>query len=145
MKINQLSVFLENKPGQLSEPCRALADAGVSILTLSLADTDQFGIMRLIIRDWQKAKAVLEKAGCVVKVTEVVAIEVGDKPGGLADVLEAIEAADINIEYMYAFTFRRGDKAVLVFRFDDPDSAVKVLQDKGIGVIGGVELYGRAQ
>ena len=145
MKINQLSVFLENKPGQLSEPCRALADAGVSILTLSLADTDQFGIMRLIIRDWQKAKAVLEKAGCVVKVTEVVAIEVGDKPGGLADVLEAIEAADINIEYMYAFTFRRGDKAVLVFRFDDPDSAVKVLQDKGIGVIGGGDLYGRAQ
>jgi len=145
MKINQLSVFLENKPGQLSEPCRALADAGVNILTLSLADTDQFGIMRLIIRDWEKAKDVLGKAGCVVKVTEVVAIEVEDHPGGLADVLEVIETGGINIEYMYAFTFRRKDKAVLVFRFEDPDAAVKLLQSKKISVIDSVELYDRAE
>src|ERR1044072_8381021 len=109
MKINQLSVFLENKPGQLSEPCRVLSDAGVNILTLSLADTDQFGIMRLIVRDWQRGKEVLAKAGCVVKIPEVVAIEVDDRPGGLAHVLEVIEAARINIEYMYAFTFRRED------------------------------------
>ena len=88
---------------------------------------------------------MLEKAGCVVKTTEVVAIEVPDKPGGLAAVLESIEAAKINIEYMYAFTFRREDKAVIVFRFDNPDAAIKVLQAKGMNVIGSVELYSKTK
>lgn len=141
VKINQLSVFLENKPGRLSEPCHTLAKAGVNILTLSLADTQQFGIMRLIVRDWEKGRSALTEAGCVVKVTEVVAAEVEDRPGGLAEILEIIESRDMNIEYMYAFTFRRKDKAVLVFRFDDPDRAISVLQDNGVNVIGGVELY----
>ncbi len=145
MKLNQLSVFLENKPGRLSHPCKALADAGINLLTLSLADTQQFGILRLIVRDWQKAKRALEKAGCVVKVTEVVAIEVADRPGGLEDVLKVIEQSGINIEYMYAFTFRSEDKAVLVFRFDEPDQAIKTLQAKGISVVDGVELFGRVE
>ncbi len=145
MKINQLSLFLENKPGRLSSPCRALADAGINILTLSLADTQQFGILRLIVRDWAKAQEVLKKAGCVVNVTEVVAIEVNDRPGGLAEVLEIIEKAKLNIEYMYAFTFRREDRAVIVFRFDNPDLAIKTLTAKGINVIGSVELYSRAE
>ena len=141
MKLHQLSVFLENKPGRLSEPCTALADAGINILTLSLADTQQFGILRLILRDWEKGKEVLEKTGCVVKVTEVVAIEVADKPGGLAAVLQALESESVNIEYMYAFTFRSEDKAVLVFRFDDPDAAIQRLQNKSINVLSPVELY----
>jgi hypothetical protein len=145
MKIHQLSLFLENKPGRLSEPCKTLAAAGINILTLSLADTQQFGILRLIVRDWQKAKAVLEKAGCVVNMTEVVAIEVEDKPGGLARVLDVIEDGKINIEYMYAFTFRSGDRAVIVFRFDEPDAAVEVLRSNKINVIGSVELYERAE
>ena len=145
MKTQQLSLFLENKPGRLSEPCKALADAGINIVTLSLADTEQFGILRLITRDWQKAKQVLEGAGNVVKVTEVVATEVADRPGGLAEILGPIEEAGINIEYMYAFTSRSGDKAVLVFRFDDPDAALGVLQDKAISVVGSVELYQRAE
>lgn len=145
MKIHQLSLFLENKPGRLSEPCRLLAEAGLNILTLSLADTQQFGILRLIVRDWQEAKAVLEKAGFVVNITEVVATEVADRPGGLADVLSIIEESGINIEYMYAFTFRMGDKAVLVFRFNNPDAAVTLLQSKQINVISSVELYERAQ
>ncbi len=144
MKINQLSLFLENKPGHLRMACKALADAGVNILTLSLADTRQFGILRLIVREWEKAKTVLEKAGCVVNVTEVVATEVADRPGGLAEVLSIIDDARLNIEYMYAFTFRKEDKAVLVFRFDAPDVAIKALQAKGINVISGVELYSRA-
>ncbi len=143
MKINQLSLFLENKPGHLSSVCRALAEAGVNILTLSLADTQQFGILRLIIREWERAKRVLEEAGCVVNVTEVVATEVEDRPGGLSDVLAVVQAAGLNIEYMYAFTFRRGDRAVLVFRFDDPDAAVAALQAKGINVVGEVALYDR--
>jgi hypothetical protein len=145
MKIHQLSLFLENKPGRLSEPCKVMASAGINILTLSLADTQQFGILRLIVRDWQKAKAVLEKAGCIVNMTEVVAIEVEDKPGGLARVLSAIEEGGINIEYMYAFTFRTGDRAVIVFRFDNPDAAVELLRSHKINVIGSVELYERAE
>jgi hypothetical protein len=144
MKIQQLSLFLENRPGHLYSVCKALADAKVNILTLSLADTQQFGILRLIVKEPQAAKAVLEKAGCVVNVTEVVATEVPDEPGGLAEILKAIQDAGLNVEYMYAFTFRHEDKAVLVFRFDDPDAAVRALQKAGISVIGGVELDGRA-
>jgi len=144
MKINQLSVFLENKPGRLSAPCKALAKAGINILTLSLADTHQFGILRVIVKDWQNAKTVLEQAGCVVNLTEVIAIEVEDRPGGLAAVLEAIEKAGINLEYMYAFTFGRADKAAIVFRFENPESALKLLQEKGINVVGSVDLYDRS-
>ncbi|KPK80647.1 MAG: amino acid-binding protein [Phycisphaerae bacterium SM23_33] len=141
MKLNQLSVFLENKPGRLSHPCKALAEAGINLLTLSLADTQQFGILRLIVRDWEKARDVLTQAGCVVRVTEVVAIEVADRPGGLEEVLKVIEAEGVNIEYMYAFTFRSHDRAVLVFRFDAPDAAIKTLQAKGVNVLQDVELY----
>ena len=140
MKLTQLSVFLENKPGQISLPCRALAKAGINILTLSLADTQQFGILRLIVRDWRKARTVLEQAGCVVNLTEVVALEVADRPGGLAELLELIEREGINIEYMYAFTFGRNQKAVMVFRFDDPDKALELLRLNDINVLGTVDL-----
>jgi hypothetical protein len=143
MKLNQLSVFLENKPGRLSEPCRILAEADINILTLSLADTQQFGIMRLVVKEWEKAKEALEKAGCVVNVTEVVALEVQDQPGGLETVLKIIEQGDINIEYIYAFTFRRKDKAIIIFRFEEPDTAIKILQSNGVNVIGDVELFER--
>jgi hypothetical protein len=141
MKIHQLSIFLENKPGGLSKPCRLLAEAGINIHTLSLADTKQFGILRLIVRDWQKAKTVLEAGGSVVNVAEVLAIEVEDKPGGMALVLEGIEQAGLNIEYMYAFTIRRGDRAILVFRFENADAAITALQKAGINVIASVDLY----
>jgi hypothetical protein len=141
MKIQQLSLFLENKPGHLSAICRCLAKADINILTLSLADTQQFGILRLIIREWDKAKAVLEKNGYVVNVTEVVATEVEDRPGGMAEILEIIEGSKTNIEYMYAFTFRRDNRAILVFRFDDPDAAIRLLQNRGKNVLGPVELY----
>jgi len=143
MKITQLSVFLENKPGRLSVPCKALAAAGLNILTLSLADTRQFGILRIVLKDWQKAKQVLEAAGLVVNVTEVIAIEVEDRPGGLEHVLDVIEGAGMNLEYMYAFTFGGVGNAILVFRFEDPDAAVKLLQAKGVNVVGGVDLYDR--
>ena len=143
MKLTQLSVFLENKPGQISLPCRALAKADINILTLSLSDTQQFGILRLIVRDWRKARTVLEQAGCVVNLTEVVALEVDDRPGGLAELLELIEREGVNIEYMYAFTFGRNEKAVMVFRFDDPDKAIAVLQKIKIKIVGNVELFKR--
>ncbi|MBN1435938.1 MAG: ACT domain-containing protein [Sedimentisphaerales bacterium] len=142
MKINQLSVFLENKPGRLSEPCEILAANGINILTLSLADTEQFGILRLVVKEWEKAKRVLEEAGTVVNVTEVVALEVADRPGGLEDVLKVIESGDINVEYMYAFTtFSKNKRAILVFRFEDADRAVAYLRDHDVNVIDSVSLY----
>jgi hypothetical protein len=140
MKLNQLSIFLENKPGQLHMACQLLADAGINILSLSLADTKQFGILRLIVKDWQQGQQVLEKAGFVLKITEVLAVEVADRPGGLAELLKAIEAAALNVEYMYAFTFGRDNKAIMIFRFDDPDAAVTKLKAKGVNFIGSVEL-----
>ena len=135
MKIQQLSVFSENKPGHIIAPCRLLAREGIDIRALSLADTQRFGILRMIVSDWQKAKSLLELAGSVVKVTEVLAVEVPDRPGGLADLLSLFEGSDINIEYMYAFPFLRGEKAVLVFRFDQPDAAIRLLQAAGINLL----------
>ena len=140
MKINQLSVFSENKPGHVIAPCRLLARAGIDIRALSLADTQRFGILRMVIPEWEKAKALLEESGAVVKVTEVLAVEVPDRPGGLAEVLELFEGTGINIEYMYAFPVAREKKAVLVFRFDQPDEAIKRLQAGGINVLDGGEL-----
>lgn len=141
MKIKQLSLFLENKPGHLSAICKALAGSGINIATLSLADTQQFGILRLIVEDWEKARDVLEKAGFVVNVTEVVATEVDDKPGGLAEILDVLEKAGINIEYMYAFTGRLTAKAILVLRLDDPDAAIKKLAGTGRNVLAPVDLF----
>ena len=140
MKLKQLSLFLENKPGALSPPMRLLAEAKINILTLSIADTDQFGILRLILRDWEKAKQLLEGEGFVVKVTDMVAVEVADRPGGLAEILDVLEKAGINVAFMYAFTEKRKGQAVLIFRFDDPDGAVRVLQKKGMPVIDSGDL-----
>lgn len=144
MKLHQLSLFLENRPGKLKVPCRILADAGINIITLSLADTQQFGILRIIVRDWQRARKVLEDAGCVVNVTEVVAVDVADKPGGLAQILDVLEKATLAIEYMYAFTNGpNAGKATLVFRFENPDAAIAALTRAGINVVGDAELFAR--
>ena len=140
MKITQLSIFVENKPGRLTAPCRALADAGVNIRALSLADTQRYGILRMIVSDTGTAQKVLEQAGFMVKATEVVAVGVPDRPGGLAQVLAALEDTSINIEYMYAFPFGRGENAVLIFRFDNPDTAIKQLQAAGVSMIMRKEL-----
>ena len=145
MKIQQLSVFLENRPGHLTAPCACLADAGINILTLTLADTERYGILRLIVQQWEEAKARLEQCGCIVKVTEVVAVEVDDRPGGLRKLLETIERRPgVNIEYMYAFTVRSGGKAVMIFRFGNMDGGIAALREAGVNVLSGVELYERA-
>ncbi len=120
---------------------RLLAQEGVDIRTLSVADTRQFGILRMIVSDWSRAKESLEKAGHVVKMTEVLAVEVPDRPGGLADVLQLFSTGTINIEYLYAFPFGRAGKAVIIFRFDNPDQAIERLQSAGINVVDGVEVY----
>jgi len=141
MKIHQISLFLENKPGHLNAICKALSDARINIVTLSLADTQQFGIVRLIVKEWEEAKEVLEKAGHIVNVREVVAVAVPDKPGGMVSTLDIISNAGVNIEYMYAFTARHGASAVLVFRFDDPDKAIAALQTGGRAVLDSTTLF----
>jgi hypothetical protein len=140
MKINQISLFAENKPGHISAPARLLAQEGIDIRALFLADSQHFGIVRMIVSDWQKAAAVFEAHGFVVKVTEVLAVEVPDHPGGLADVLGALDGSGINIEYMYAFPYPRGDQAILIFRFADPDAAIAQLQTAGINLLASDEL-----
>jgi len=145
MKVKQLSLFLENKPGALSRPVRALAKAKINILTLSIADTQQFGILRFVVRDWEKAKQLLEKEGFVIKVSEVVAVEVADKPGGLAEILAVLERAGVNLEYMYGFTLKKEGKGLLAFRFDDPDAAIGALQTEGITTVNSVELFKRLE
>ena len=136
MRIRQISIFLENKPGQLSAVCQALADAGVNIATLSLADTSDFGIVRMIVDDHDKAKAVLAEKGHVANVREVIAVCVPDRPGGMAEVMHVLDAAGANIEYSYAFAFHEGEKAVLVFRFDDNGRAETALKKAGYTTLG---------
>jgi hypothetical protein len=143
MKIHQLSVFIENRPGHLIVPARLLAAAGINIVALSLAETQKYGILRLIVRDWQEAKEVLEEGGFRVLVTEVLAVQVDDRPGGLMRVLEPIVAAGLNVEYMYAFATRLGDQAVLIFRFQDPDAALQALEGSPVAFVGTVDLFSR--
>lgn len=143
MKIHQLSVFVENRPGHLVAPCLLLAEAGIDIVALSLADTQNYGVLRLIVRDWQRAKEVLEAGGVRATVTEVLAVQVEDRPGGLAEVLKPISAAGLNVEYMYAFSTKSGDQAVLVFRFESPDSALLALQDSPVNFLDNVDLFSR--
>jgi hypothetical protein len=143
MKIQQLSIFSENKPGHLIAPCRLMAAEGIDMQALSLADSQRFGILRIIVSDWQRAKTLLEAGGFVVKVTEVLAVEVADHPGGLSEVLGLFEGSSVNIEYMYAFPVVRGEKAILIFRFDQPDAAIEVLRRGGMSVLDSDALDGK--
>ena len=144
MKLKQLSVFLENKPGRLREACGILAENQINLITLSLADTEQFGILRLIVNDTETAKSVLDANGFVAKITEVIAVEVKDEPGGLRDILQVESDAGISVEYMYAFTIKSGENAVLLFRFDDMDKAVDALQHANFKVLSSEEVHQRA-
>ncbi len=145
MKIEQIAIFMENKPGHLQTICAALADANVNIVTLSLADTKQYGILRLLTDNAAKARETLAAAGLVVNTTEVLAVEVDDKPGGLLRILDIISEGGINIEYMYAFTFHNAENAVMVFRFDNPDRAIALLQEKGVKVLSNIDIFRKQQ
>ena len=141
MRVEQISVFLENRAGRLAEITRVLGDAGVNIRALSLADTSDFGILRLILSDNEKAKEVLKEHGFTVGKTSVVAVEVEDSPGGLNRILEILSKNDVNVEYMYAFVQHSGANALMIFRFDDIDAAVKLLTDNNIKVLEGKTVY----
>ncbi|MDD3885523.1 MAG: ACT domain-containing protein [Victivallaceae bacterium] len=141
MPITQLSLFVENRPGELGKVCRVLKDNNVNISTLSLADTQQFGILRLLVKETDKARKVLEAAGYVVKSTDVLAITVPDYPGGLADVLSILDKYSFQVEYMYAFTFGHGDRAVIVFRFENPARAIEVLRNEPVELLRADDLF----
>ena len=132
MKVEQISVFLENKPGTLEKATRVLKDANINIRTLSLAETADFGILRLIVNDVEKANKVLKDSGFQVSKTPVVAVEVPDKPGGLHSIMEAVSKEGINVEYLYA---------IIIFRFDAPEKAIEVLLKNKFTVVPGKKLY----
>jgi hypothetical protein len=141
MKVEQISIFLENKSGRLAEVTGVLAKAGVNIRALSLADTADFGILRLIVNNSDRAQQILKESGFTVAKTNVIALEVPDSPGGLAGILSTLDKAGINVEYMYAFVQRSGDNAIIIFRFDELDKATRVLQDAGVRVLRSEEVY----
>ena len=140
MKIRQISIFLENRPGRLAALCQTLADAGVNLSTLMLSETGEFGLLRLITPDADKARAVVEKAGYAVTTSEVLAIQVPDKPGGLAAILTALEPHKISVEYMYAYVCRHG-RAIMLIRFNDLDGAINTLEKAGFKVISSAALF----
>jgi hypothetical protein len=141
MKVEQISIFLENKSGRIAEVTRILAEAGVNIRALSIADTSDFGILRLIVDDNQKAEEVLKKQNVTVGKTFVVAVEVEDKPGGLHRIMGILFKADLNVEYMYSFVKPNTTDAVMIFRFEQLDKAVKVLKENSVNVIDGDQVY----
>ncbi len=142
MKVEQISIFIENKSGRLAEVAAVLGEAGVNIRALSLADTSDFGILRLIVNDRNLAMETLKNKGFTVSKTEVVAVEVPDQPGGLSSILQVLDNESINVEYMYAFVERCGDNAVIIFRFDETEKAIAVLGAKGFNMLQGERLYG---
>lgn len=142
MKVEQISIFIENKSGRLAEVTHVLGSAGVNIRALSLADTSDFGILRLIVDKTDQAKAALKAGGFTVSKTEVVAVEVPDRPLGLNGILEILDRGKVNVEYMYAFVERCGGNAVIIFRFDNPEEAIRVLTGNGVGVLEGERVYG---
>lgn len=141
MKVEQISIFIENKSGRLAEITRILGEAEINIRALSLADTSDFGILRLIVNDCSKAAAVLKEGGFTVSKTEVIAVEVPDRPGGLSAILQALDREAINVEYMYAFVERCGGNAVIIFRFDETDKAITVLKAQNFNILEGSRIY----
>jgi len=136
----QLSIFLENKAGRLYDVCSFLGAKGVNIRALTVAESDSFGVLRMLVKDPHTAVKLLKDNGFVVNETEVVAVEVDDKPGGLAKVLGAIQKHKINVEYMYGFIEPGSQKAMMVFRFDNAAKAIVALKDEGIRVVGKKDL-----
>lgn len=141
MRAEQISVFLENRTGRLAEVSAVLAKAQVNIRALSLADTSDFGVLRLIVDNNEKAKEALKNAGFTVGKTNVVAVEVEDRPGGLHKILNLLFQSGINVEYMYAFVQQSGNNAVMIFRFDQTDKALNILTENHIKIIEGKTLY----
>lgn len=142
MKITQISVFLENRKGRLYDVCSLLGENGVNIRALTIAETESFGVLRVVVDKCEAAVKLLRDHGFVANFTDVVAIEVPDQPGGLATVLKIFSENDVNIEYMYGFVEKHSDKALLVFRFEDTDFAQQILAKHSISIVTKKEIEG---
>lgn len=140
MNVEQISIFLENKSGRLADVTSVLSKVGINIRALYLADTADFGILRLIVNDSEKARQELKDQGFTVEKTKVVAVEVPDRPGGLSGILNTIKDEGINVEYMYAFVQKSGENAIVIFRFDEVEKSEEVLQKAGVRILSGEEL-----
>jgi hypothetical protein len=140
MSVRQISIFLENKKGRLAEVTRLLAARGVNIRALSLADTADFGVLRIIVSDPDACLSTLKSNGIVAQVTEVLAVEMEDKPGGLSGVLAALDGAGLNVEYMYAYVEKAKANAIVICKVDDRERAARVLQENGIGTLSAAQL-----
>lgn len=141
MSIEQLSVFLQNEPGRLARMCRALAEAGLNMHALVVADTSEYGVVRVLCDRPHAAKVVLERDGFAGSVTKVIAVEVPDRPGGLADVLEALDGGGINVEYLYCFLRPDTSSAVDILRVEDPEKACDVLRAGGFTLVSAAQIY----
>ena len=141
MKIKQLSIFLQNKMGSLSKPLEVLTFANVNIRAMCMADTSEFGILRLVVDDPIKGKEALEENNYLVKITEIIAVEMNDTPGGLTTVLRAIKNSLIDLEYLYAFSHKKEDKAILLLHADDIDKLIDVLSKNNIPLVSAEEVY----
>jgi hypothetical protein len=142
MKITQVSVFLENKKGRLLEVCSLLGKHNINIQALNVAESEGFGVLRIVVDKPQEAVDMLKKNSLVANLTDVVAVEVEDKPGGLARILAVLSKNNINVEYMYGFVEKHSNNALMVFRFDEPEKAAKILLDNGITIIKQAQLQG---
>ncbi|HTP57435.1 MAG TPA: ACT domain-containing protein [Spirochaetia bacterium] len=140
MSVRQISIFLENKKGRLAEVTRLLAARGVNIRALSLADTADFGVLRIIVSDPDQCLSALKSNGIIAQVTEVLAVEMEDKPGGLSGVLAALDGAGLNVEYMYAYVEKTKANAIVICKVDEKERAARVLQENGIGTLSAAQL-----
>jgi hypothetical protein len=142
VKIKQVSVFLENKIGNLRTVTEELKKANLNIRAISLADSENYGVLRMIVEDPEKACSVLRAADHTVKETEVIAAEVPDRTGGLSDVLTIFEDCGVNIEYMYAVIERKSDRAVIIFRVEQIDDVIAKLKQQDVKLLSSDEVYG---
>ncbi len=141
MKLKQISVFLENRKGRLWKALNILSEAKINIRALSIADTSEFGILRMIVPQPEKAIKILEDNNFVVKINDVIAVGVLDEPGGLDSILGILNKSDINVEYLYAFVEKRGEQATVVLRTEDIDAGIKALKDGEITILSSEEVY----
>ena len=141
MKIKQLSIFLQNKMGSLSKPLEVLTFVNVNIRAMCMADTSEFGILRLVVDDPIKGKEALEENNYLVKITEIIAVEMNDTPGGLTTVLRAIKNSLIDLEYLYAFSHEKEGKAILLLHSDDIDRLIEILTAHGFTIVPAEEVY----
>ena len=140
MKLTQISVFLENKKGRLLEVCSLLGEGAVNIRALTIAESEGYGVLRMVVNRPQEAMRLLKSKAFVANLTDIVAVQVEDKPGGLASVLKVINDQDINVEYMYGFVEKFSERALMVFRFEDPDKAIAALTKNNVKVVSKEEM-----